>query len=95
MALETILRSRTKVSDLVAVELWSMLSSIDGCTDLHIIQSGALTGRRYRDEILRSIVVPYALAIGDNFILMDDNFIPHRANLVNDFFLEKGIIQME
>ncbi|GFW78222.1 transposable element Tcb2 transposase [Trichonephila clavipes] len=34
------------------------------------------------DEILRPIVVPYAAAIGDDFILMDDNCRPHRANLV-------------
>ncbi|GFX61707.1 transposable element Tcb2 transposase [Trichonephila clavipes] len=58
--------------------------SIDGCTDLNIIQNGPLTARRYRDEILRPIVVPYAAAIGDDFILMDDNSRPHRANLVED-----------
>ncbi|GFV38456.1 transposable element Tcb2 transposase [Trichonephila clavipes] len=47
--------------------------SIDGRTDLYIIRDGPLTARRYRDEILRPIVVPYAAAIGDDFILMDDN----------------------
>ncbi|GFW57835.1 transposable element Tcb2 transposase [Trichonephila clavipes] len=47
--------------------------SIDGRTDLHIIRDGPLTARRYRDEILRPIVVPYAAVIGDDFILMDDN----------------------
>ncbi|GFV44519.1 transposable element Tcb2 transposase [Trichonephila clavipes] len=45
--------------------------SIDGRTDLYIIRDGPLTARRYRDEILRPIVVPYAAAIGDDFILMD------------------------
>ncbi|GFX31781.1 transposable element Tcb2 transposase [Trichonephila clavipes] len=59
--------------------------SIDGRTDLYIIRDGPLTARRYRDEILRPIVVPYAAAIGDDFILMDDNWRPHRANLVEDF----------
>ncbi|GFU91372.1 transposable element Tcb2 transposase [Trichonephila clavipes] len=54
-----------------------------------------LTARRYRDEILRPIVVPYAAAIGDDFILMDDNCRPHRANLVEDFLFEEGIIRME
>ncbi|GFX51086.1 transposable element Tcb2 transposase [Trichonephila clavipes] len=58
--------------------------SIDGRTDLYIIRDGPLTARRYRDEILRPIVVPYAAAIGDDFILMDDNSRPHRANLVED-----------
>ncbi|GFV68305.1 transposable element Tcb2 transposase [Trichonephila clavipes] len=37
--------------------------SIYGCTDLYIIRDGPLTARRYRDEILRPIVVPYAAAI--------------------------------
>ncbi|GFS74446.1 transposable element Tcb2 transposase [Trichonephila clavipes] len=50
--------------------------SIDGLTDLYIIRDGPLTARRYRDEILRPIVVPYAAAIGDDFILMDDNCRP-------------------
>ncbi|GFT66391.1 transposable element Tcb2 transposase [Trichonephila clavipes] len=69
--------------------------SIDGRTDLYIIRDGPLTARRYRDEILRPIVVPYAAAIGDDFILMDDNCRPHRANLVEDFLFEEGIVRME
>ncbi|GFV00750.1 transposable element Tcb2 transposase [Trichonephila clavipes] len=47
------------------------------------------------DEILTPIVVPYAAAIGDDFILMDDNCRPHRANLVEDFLFEEGIVRME
>ncbi|GFX89458.1 transposable element Tcb2 transposase [Trichonephila clavipes] len=46
---------------------------IGGRTELYIIRDGPLTARRYRDEIVRPIVVPYAAAIGDDFILMDDN----------------------
>ncbi|GFX57602.1 transposable element Tcb2 transposase [Trichonephila clavipes] len=68
--------------------------SIDGRTDLYIIRDGPLTARRYRDEILRPIVVPYTAAIGDDFILMDDNCRPHRANLVEDFLFEEGIVRM-
>ncbi|GFS92724.1 transposable element Tcb2 transposase [Trichonephila clavipes] len=63
--------------------------SIDGRTDLYIIRDGPLTARRYRDEILRPIVVPYAAAIGDDFILMDDNCRIRRANLVEDFLFEE------
>ncbi|GFS57454.1 transposable element Tcb2 transposase [Trichonephila clavipes] len=69
--------------------------SIDGRTDLYIIREGPLTARRFRDEILRPIAVPYAAAIGDDFILMDDNCRPHRANLVEDFLFEEGIVGME
>ncbi|GFT34458.1 transposable element Tcb2 transposase [Trichonephila clavipes] len=63
--------------------------SIDGRTDIYIMRDGPLTARRYRDEILRPIVVPYATAIGDDFILMDDNCRPHHANLVEDFLSRK------
>ncbi|GFX87240.1 transposable element Tcb2 transposase [Trichonephila clavipes] len=66
--------------------------SIEGRTYLYIIQDVPLTARRYRDEILRPIVVPYAAAIGDDFILMDDNCRPHCAYLVEDFLFEKGIL---
>ncbi|GFU19991.1 transposable element Tcb2 transposase [Trichonephila clavipes] len=69
--------------------------SIDGRTDLYIIRYGPLTARRYRDEIFRPIVVPYAAAIEDDFILMDDNCRPHRGNLVEDSLFEEGIVQME
>ncbi|GFT21645.1 transposable element Tcb2 transposase [Trichonephila clavipes] len=69
--------------------------SIDGRTDLYIVRDGPLTARRYRDEILRPIVVPYAAAIGDDFILMNDNSRPHRANLVEDSLFEEGIVRMK
>ncbi|GFX80981.1 transposable element Tcb2 transposase [Trichonephila clavipes] len=69
--------------------------SIDWRTDIYIIRDGPLTARRYRDEILRPIIVPYAAAIGDDFILMDDNCRPHRVNLVEDFLFEEGIVRME
>ncbi|GFX76233.1 transposable element Tcb2 transposase [Trichonephila clavipes] len=59
--------------------------SIDGRTGLYIIRDGPLTARRYSDEILRPIVVPYSAAIGDDIILMDYNCRPHRDNLVEDF----------
>ncbi|GFV30672.1 transposable element Tcb2 transposase [Trichonephila clavipes] len=66
--------------------------SIDGRTELYIIRDGPLTVRRYREEIFRPIVVTYAAAIGDDFILMDDNCRPHHANLVEDFLFEEGIV---
>ncbi|GFY12444.1 transposable element Tcb2 transposase [Trichonephila clavipes] len=65
--------------------------SNDGYADLHIIRIGAVTDHRYRDDILRSTVVPYAAAIVGDFILMDDNCKPHRANMVDAFLFEEGI----
>ncbi|GFX88233.1 transposable element Tcb2 transposase [Trichonephila clavipes] len=69
--------------------------SIDGCTDLYVIPYGPLTTRRYSDDIFRPIVVSYAAAIGDVFILMDGNCRPQRANLVEDFLFEEGIVRIE
>ncbi|GFV98998.1 transposable element Tcb2 transposase [Trichonephila clavipes] len=69
--------------------------SIDGHTYLYIIRDGPLTARRYRNENFRPIVVPYAAAIGDDFILMDDNCGSHRANLVENLLFEEGIVRME
>ncbi|GFT26733.1 transposable element Tcb2 transposase [Trichonephila clavipes] len=95
LATGIILRSCTKVSDLeVGVLVYGGIS-IDGRTDLYIIRDGPLTARRYRDEILGPIVVPYAAAIGDDFILMEDNCRPYRANLVEDFLFEEGIVRIE
>ncbi|GFW86388.1 transposable element Tcb2 transposase [Trichonephila clavipes] len=92
---EIILRSCTKVRfGRGGVFVYGGIS-IDGRTDLYIIRDGHLTARQYKDEILRPIVVPYAAAIGDYFILMYDNCRPHRANLVEDFRFEEGIVQME
>ncbi|GFS48959.1 transposable element Tcb2 transposase [Trichonephila clavipes] len=68
---------------------------IYGRTNLYIIPVGSLTTRRYRDEILRPIVVSYAAAIGDDFTLMDDNCRTHRANLVEDFLFEEANVLME
>ena len=41
-------------------------------TDLQVIR-GTMTGLRYRDEIIDPFVRPYAGAVGERFILMDDN----------------------
>ncbi|GFY23170.1 transposable element Tcb2 transposase [Trichonephila clavipes] len=69
--------------------------SIEGRTCLYIIRDGPLTAPRYSDEILRPIVVHYAAAIGDDFILMDNNCRLLRANLLEHFLFEEGITRME
>ena len=44
-----------------------------GRMELHIMAAGTLTAVRYPDEILDPIVRPFAGAIANNFILMQDN----------------------
>jgi hypothetical protein len=61
----------------------------DGCTDLDVVRNGPLTGLRYRNEILAPIVRPFAGAIGDNSLLMDDNARPHCAREVNEYLQQE------
>ena len=51
----------------------------------YIIQNGAFTGVFYRDEILHEFVRPYAGAVGEDFVLMDDNASPHLAQEVTEY----------
>lgn len=57
--------------------------------------NGAVTGVRYMDEIFHPIVRPYAGAIGQDFVLMDDNARPHRARVVDQYLHQEGIERME
>ncbi|GFW54002.1 uncharacterized protein TNCV_3828101 [Trichonephila clavipes] len=52
--------------------VWAGIS-LSGHTDLRVFHGGTVTGLRYRDETLDPYVHPYAAAIGNDFILMDDN----------------------
>ena len=63
-----------------------------GCrTALHVLARGSLTAIRYRGEILRPLVRPYAGAIGPGFLLMLD----HVAGVCQQFLQEKGIDAMD
>ena len=64
-------------------------------TDLHIIDNGTLTALRYVNEILDVYVRPYAGAVGENFILMDDNVHAHRARITDQYLEEATIVRME
>ncbi|GFW85751.1 transposable element Tcb2 transposase [Trichonephila clavipes] len=67
------------------ITVWAGIS-LGGHTDLHVFQGGALTDVRYLDEILDPYVHPYTDAIGNDFILMDDNARPHRAVIAEVYF---------
>ncbi|GBM88535.1 hypothetical protein AVEN_40712-1 [Araneus ventricosus] len=51
-------------------------------TDLHV-QSVTMTGHIYRDVILEQHVRLFRGAMGAEFLFMDDNARPHRANIVD------------
>ncbi|GFW25250.1 transposable element Tcb2 transposase [Trichonephila clavipes] len=74
--------------------VWAGIS-LGGHTDLHVFHGGTVTGLRYRDDILDPYIRPYAAAIGNDFILMDDNARPHRARIVEEYLEDHGLERME
>ncbi|KAI4894837.1 hypothetical protein NFI96_004578 [Prochilodus magdalenae] len=66
-----------------------------GGTALHVLARGSLTAIRYRDEILRPLVRPYAGAVGPGFLQMQDNARPHVAGVCQQFLQDEGIEAMD
>ncbi|GFU10330.1 transposable element Tcb1 transposase [Trichonephila clavipes] len=63
-------------------------------TDLHG-QSATMTGHIYRDVILEQHVRLFRCAMGAEFLFMDDNAHPHRANIVDECFQSEDITRMD
>ena len=77
-----------------SVMVWGGIS-LEGRTDLYVLGRGTMTAIRYRDEILRPIVRPYAGAVGPGFLLMHDNARPHVARVCQQFLYVEGIDAMD
>ncbi|KAL7880179.1 hypothetical protein SRHO_G00024330 [Serrasalmus rhombeus] len=77
-----------------SVMVWGGIS-LEGRTALHVLARGSLTAIRYRDEILRPLVRPYAGAVGPGFLLMQDNARPHVAGVCQQFLQDEGIEAMD
>ncbi|KAI3370376.1 hypothetical protein L3Q82_024465, partial [Scortum barcoo] len=78
-----------------SVMVWGGIS-LGGRTALHVLARGSLTAIRYRDEILRPLVRPYAgKAVGPGFLLMQDNARPHVAGVCQQFLQDEGIDAMD
>ena len=77
-----------------SVMVWAEISA-QGKTDFHVIDNGTLTALRYINEILDVYVSPYAGAVGENFILMDDNARAHRARITDQYLEQATIVRME
>ena len=74
--------------------VWAGISA-QGKTDLHVIDNGTLTALRYVNEILDVYVRPYAGAVRENFILMDDKPRAHRARITDQYLEQATIVRME
>lgn len=68
---------------------------LNGRTSLHVFEGGSLTGQTYRDRILEPYVRLFRGGFGPNFIFMDDNARPHRANLVDEYLESEDITRMD
>ncbi|GFV92697.1 transposable element Tc3 transposase [Trichonephila clavipes] len=63
-------------------------------TDLHV-QSVTITGHIYRNVLLEQHVRLFRCAMGAEFLFMDDDARPHRANIVDEFLLSEDITRMD
>ncbi|GFU43526.1 transposable element Tcb2 transposase [Trichonephila clavipes] len=69
-----------------SIMVWAGIM-INGCTRLHVVANGTMTGQRYIDEVLLFHVRLFRGAVGDKFVFMDDNATCHRTLAVQDCFL--------
>ncbi|GFX33600.1 transposable element Tcb1 transposase [Trichonephila clavipes] len=63
-------------------------------TDLHV-QSVMMTGHIYRDVILEQHVRLFRGTMCAEFLFMDDNARPHRANIVDECLQSEDITRMD
>ncbi|GFT59072.1 transposable element Tcb2 transposase [Trichonephila clavipes] len=59
-----------------SIMVWAGIM-INGRTRLHVVANGTMTGQRYIDEVLLPHVRLFRGAVGDKFVLMDDNATCH------------------
>jgi hypothetical protein len=76
-----------------SIMVWGGIS-LEGRTELVIVNQGRLTADRYVTTILEPHVVHYAPYIGENSILMNDNAWPHTAQIVRQYLQEVRIVTM-
>ncbi|GFX74622.1 hypothetical protein TNCV_1158381 [Trichonephila clavipes] len=56
--------------------------------DMHAFNGSNVNGQRYGDEILDQCIMSSSAAIGDNFILMEDNLAHIKLYLLTNTFFE-------
>jgi len=60
-------------------------------TDLMILQLPGFTAVRYINKVLRPCVIPMRRRIGRDFILMQDNALPHVARVTREYLAVNNI----
>ena len=59
------------------------------------IVDGNLNAKRYVDEILQPVVVPFLGRMNQGAVLQDDNALPHRGRVVNEFIRQFSIRRLD
>ena len=77
-----------------SITVWGGIS-LESRTELLILRRETMNAQRYRDLVIQSIIVPLAREFGPNFVLVDDNARPHRANIINLALEEHGVSRMQ
>ena len=72
-----------------SVMIWGGITARNR-TDLLVID-GNLTGQRYRDEVLRPLVVPFLMQHGPGITLQHDNARPHVARIVQQYLMQQHV----
>ncbi|GFU91504.1 transposable element Tcb1 transposase [Trichonephila clavipes] len=73
--------------------VWGVII-LDSRTDLHV-QSVTMPDLIYRDVLLEQHVRLFRGAMGAEFLFMDDNARPHRANIADECLLSEDITRMD
>ncbi|GFX68258.1 transposable element Tcb2 transposase [Trichonephila clavipes] len=73
-----------------SIMVWAGIM-MNGCTRLHVVAIGTMTGQRYIDEVLLPHVRLFRGAVGDKYVFMDDNATCHRTLAVQDCLDSEGI----
>ncbi|GFT82300.1 transposable element Tcb2 transposase [Trichonephila clavipes] len=68
---------------------------LNGQTELHIFDRGSVIGDRYCEEVFLPHVRLFRVAIGPDFIFMDDNARPHRTLAVEELLESEDITRMD
>ncbi|KFM75394.1 Glutamate receptor 1, partial [Stegodyphus mimosarum] len=70
--------------------VWGSIT-LGGLTGFRVFPRVTMNTQVYRDDILDAYVLPYAGAIGDNFLLQEANARPYRARFEDAYFLQQTI----
>ncbi|GFW99216.1 transposable element Tcb2 transposase [Trichonephila clavipes] len=73
-----------------SIMVWAGIM-INGRTRVHVVANGTMTSQRYIDEVLLPHFRLFRGAVGDKFVIMNDNVTCHRTLAVQDCLDSEGI----